>query len=128
MAAHVQVLLVEALIIGDVCIAGHRHHRLLLHRVDLEDLVEMVHQDRLRAHIGARTARQLQNGRSRLRHAHNAQQMAFPVPQQRRGIERLILQMGKRMAGVNDLGREQRADIFPVVGLHILLFRPLSAP
>ena len=128
MAAHIQVLLVKPLIVGDIGIAGHCHHRLLLHRVDLEDLMEMVHQDRLRAHIGAWTARQFQNGRSRLRHAHNAQQMALPVPQQRRGIERLVLQVRKRMAGINDLGREQRADIFPVVGLYILLLRSLERP
>ena len=45
-AAQVQVLLVHSLIIADVRVPGDGHHRLLLDLVDLEDLPQMVGQNR----------------------------------------------------------------------------------
>ena len=80
----------------------------------------MVGQDLLRPHKGAGAARQQHDGRHHVRHPHDAQPPLVPLPQQGRGIQGLVLQMGKGMAGVDDLGHQQGAHGLPVPGAHIL--------
>ena len=120
LGAQVQVLLVHSLIIADVCVPGDGHHRLLLDLIDLEDLPQVVGQNVLRPHEGAGPGRQRQDGRHHIRHPHDAQPPLVSLPQQGGGIQGLVLQVGKGVAGVDDLGHQQRAHGLPVPGPHIL--------
>ena len=116
----IQVLLVHGLVIAQVRVPGDRHHRLLFDLIDLEDLPQMMGQDVLRPHKGAGAVRQHHDGRYHIRHPHDAQPPLVPFPQQRRSVQGLVLQVGERMAGVDDLGHQQRPHGLPVPGAHIL--------
>ena len=82
--------------------------------------------DGLRAHKGARAARQNDDGVHRLRHPHDAQPVMVPVVEDGRRVEHLVFQVGERVAGVNDLGREQGPDAAAVHAAHVVPVLPLE--
>ena len=124
----VQVLLVHGLVIAQVRVPGDGYHRLLLHPVDPKDLPQVVGQDLLRPHEGAGPPRQRHDGRDHLRHAHDAKAPLLPVLQHGSGVQDLVLQMGEGVAGVDDLGRQQRAHGLLVPAPHILPVPVLQLP
>ena len=116
----IRVVLVELLLVhADVGVARDGDDGLLLDGVDLERLLDVRRDDRFRADELHLSARQHQNRRDDLRDVHDADHGLAVQGQQRRGVERLVLQVGKRVASVDDLRGEQRADVLLVVVVHI---------
>ena len=116
----VGIVLVELLLVhADVGVAGDGDDRLLLDGVDLERLFHVRGDDRLRAHELRRRAGQHQDRRHDLGNVDDADHRLAVLRQQRRGVERLVLQVRKRVAAVDDLRRQQRADVFLIIIVHI---------
>ena len=121
-----RVLVKLLLVVADVRVARDGDDGLLLDGVDLEDLAKVRQQHALRADKARLAAGQEQDGRHRVRHAHDAQERAVAVAQERGGVQGLVLQVRKGMVAVDDLRGEQGADLLLVIGLDVRLVLALQ--